>query len=190
MRLARSASLASCSKTEKRCDGRINILWESYKLFLGVCPQLFGQRDENVKTFWDRWLWVVAANQVENKAAEPQWRPPREPHDDRWRLIEFATNCLFKFFFSVLDGLDLIVIPGVAFSPGGGRLGHGMGYYDKYLHKYFNKFPNKPGDKKTLLVGFGFREQIVNDNHLPVDPLDYPLDMILTSDWNSLNWMS
>jgi 5-formyltetrahydrofolate cyclo-ligase len=70
----------------------------------------------------------------------------------------------------------------VAFSQGGGRLGHGMGYYDKYLHKYFSRFPDRVEINKTLLVGLGFREQIVDDDQLPVDPLDYPLDLILTSD--------
>jgi 5-formyltetrahydrofolate cyclo-ligase len=73
-------------------------------------------------------------------------------------------------------------MPGVAFSRGGGRMGHGMGYYDKYLHKYFNRFPDRRKIDKTLLVGLGFREQIVDDDQLPLEPFDYPLDLVVTSD--------
>lgn len=83
---------------------------------------------------------------------------------------------------SFSDALDLILLPGVAFSRRGGRLGHGMGYYDKYLHKYFNRFPDRVKINKTFLVALGFQEQIVDVDQLPLDPLDYPLDFVLTSE--------
>lgn len=73
-------------------------------------------------------------------------------------------------------------MPGVAFSRSGGRLGHGMGYYDKYLHDYFNRYPDRVKINKTLLIGLGFSEQIVYDDQLPLEPFDYPLDEVLTSD--------
>lgn len=81
-------------------------------------------------------------------------------------------------FIRFVGPLDLILLPGVAFSSSGGRLGHGMGYYDKYLHKYFDTFNRKIN--KTHLIGLAFREQIVDDGELPLDPLDYPLDFVLT----------
>jgi 5-formyltetrahydrofolate cyclo-ligase len=95
--------------------------------------------------------------------------------------------CLFNindetFYLSLLAPLDLILMPGVAFSLNGSRMGHGMGYYDKYLHNYFNKFPDRAEINKTLLVGLGFREQIVGNDQLPLEPLDYPLNLIVTSD--------
>lgn len=57
-----------------------------------------------------------------------------------------------------------------------------MGYYDKYLHEYFNRFPDKAKINKTLLIGLGFGEQIVDEDQLPLEPTDYPLDVILSSD--------
>jgi 5-formyltetrahydrofolate cyclo-ligase len=87
-----------------------------------------------------------------------------------------------RFSDFILDPLDIILMPGVAFSRKGGRLGHGMGFYDKYLHEYFTKFPDKAKIDKTLLIGLAFQEQMVQDAELPLDPLDYPLDIVLTSD--------
>lgn len=59
-------------------------------------------------------------------------------------------------------------------------MGHGMGYYDKYLHSYFNKFPDRAGINKTMLVALAFQEQVVDADQLPIEPLDYPLDLVLT----------
>jgi 5-formyltetrahydrofolate cyclo-ligase len=39
-------------------------------------------------------------------------------------------------------GLDLIVMPGMAFDPGLRRLGHGKGYYDHFLTRYSQQQAN------------------------------------------------
>ncbi|XP_011869083.1 PREDICTED: 5-formyltetrahydrofolate cyclo-ligase [Vollenhovia emeryi] len=71
------------------------------------------------------------------------------------------------------DGLDLIILPGVAFTINGKRLGHGMGYYDKYLKRCFQKQSVKP-----YLVAVGFKEQIQED--VPVNEDDVPVDIVFT----------
>ncbi|KRY18508.1 Proteasome subunit alpha type-7 [Trichinella patagoniensis] len=70
------------------------------------------------------------------------------------------------------DGLDLIIVPGVAFTVDGKRLGHGKGYYDNYLARYFAKFSHRPHT-----IGIAFAEQIVSD--LPVESHDHVLEKVL-----------
>ncbi|XP_037825625.1 5-formyltetrahydrofolate cyclo-ligase [Lucilia sericata] len=73
-------------------------------------------------------------------------------------------------------GIDLFLIPGVAFTLSGGRMGHGMGYYDKYLKRHQTTYPNK----KTTLMALAFREQIVDEESLPLDTHDVRLHTIIT----------
>ncbi|XP_044008084.1 5-formyltetrahydrofolate cyclo-ligase [Aphidius gifuensis] len=70
-------------------------------------------------------------------------------------------------------GLDLIILPGVAFTMSGKRLGHGMGYYDKYINNYIQL-----KNKKPYLIGLAFNEQIKDD--IPTNEQDVNLDLILT----------
>jgi 5-formyltetrahydrofolate cyclo-ligase len=64
--------------------------------------------------------------------------------------------------------IDLFVVPGVAFSPDGRRLGRGGGYYDQTLALA----PN------ALAVGVAF-ECCVEDD-VPVDPHDRLVDALVT----------
>lgn len=68
----------------------------------------------------------------------------------------------------VADGLDLILVPGVAFDLIGNRIGMGKGYYDRFLVK----------QKDVFKVGLAFEFQIFDE--LPKDPYDVPVDRIIT----------
>jgi 5-formyltetrahydrofolate cyclo-ligase len=63
--------------------------------------------------------------------------------------------------------LDLIVVPGVAFDKKGFRLGHGVGYYDRFL-----------AVTNTFKLGLAYDFQLVDE--LPIDPHDIAIDAILT----------
>jgi len=69
-------------------------------------------------------------------------------------------------------------LPGVAFTQSGGRLGHGMGYYDKFLARLSQLNSNQ----KTILLALAFKEQIVDENDLPLDEHDQKVDVVVTSD--------
>ena len=71
--------------------------------------------------------------------------------------------------------MDLIIIPGLAFTPKGHRLGRGKGYYDKFLHSMAMYKIEKEHDWAT--VALAFKEQVIDD--LPVEPTDYLIDQVL-----------
>jgi len=68
-----------------------------------------------------------------------------------------------------LDLIDLVVVPGLGFTPKGYRIGRGMGFYDRFLAQ-----PEFVG----LSCGLAFEEQVVAD--LPVLDHDMPLSMLVT----------
>ena len=66
---------------------------------------------------------------------------------------------------------DILVVPLLAFTRDGGRLGYGGGYYDRTLEAL-----RQSGS--PVAVGYGYGAQEVDA--LPLSPLDQPLDWIVT----------
>ncbi|MCU5377667.1 5-formyltetrahydrofolate cyclo-ligase [Bacillus cereus] len=65
------------------------------------------------------------------------------------------------------DEIDLQIVPGVAYTGRGERIGYGGGYYDRYLVHYKGK---------TLSLAYSF--QMVE--HIPVEPFDKNVEKIIT----------
>lgn len=66
---------------------------------------------------------------------------------------------------------EILIIPLVAFSCSGGRLGYGGGFYDRTLEGLRARGP-------VLAIGYAFAAQ--EDAGLPLDITDQPLDMVVT----------
>ncbi|RDB29725.1 putative 5-formyltetrahydrofolate cyclo-ligase [Hypsizygus marmoreus] len=75
------------------------------------------------------------------------------------------------------DGLDIILLPGVAFDQSLSRLGHGKGYYDRFITSY-----SSTGRPRPLLVALALREQVLEDNIVPVAAHDWKMDLVVTPD--------
>ncbi len=65
--------------------------------------------------------------------------------------------------------IDLLVVPGVAFTAAGARLGRGRGYYDRYLAR---------SGFRAAVVGVCYGHQLVAD--LPSEPHDRTVDCVVT----------
>ena len=69
-------------------------------------------------------------------------------------------------------GLDMIVVPGLGFSPQGDRIGRGKGFYDNYIQRC-----EEENNKKPHLVALAFRAQICEE--IPTSELDRRVDRIV-----------
>jgi 5-formyltetrahydrofolate cyclo-ligase len=65
------------------------------------------------------------------------------------------------------ENIDLIIVPGLAFTPDGYRLGFGGGYYDRYLQKF-----------NGATLSLAFPAQLVPE--LPVEDHDIPVGKIIS----------
>ena len=65
------------------------------------------------------------------------------------------------------DSFDIILVPGVVFDEYGSRIGHGGGYFDKFLSKTHGK-----------KIGLAFDFQVIKK--IASQPHDVPVDIIIT----------
>ncbi|KDN44756.1 5-formyltetrahydrofolate cyclo-ligase [Tilletiaria anomala UBC 951] len=82
------------------------------------------------------------------------------------------------------NGLDLILAPGVAFDAECGRLGHGKGYYDRYISRT-TAFNARNGRRPPAVVALALQEQILPERErVPADEDDVPITAVATpSGW-------
>ncbi|WIV50030.1 5-formyltetrahydrofolate cyclo-ligase [Marivivens sp. LCG002] len=71
----------------------------------------------------------------------------------------------------VLVEPEILIVPLVAFSRAGGRLGYGGGFYDRTLEMLRAR-------RATMAIGFAYGAQEMDD--LPLEKTDQPLDYIVT----------
>ncbi len=79
-----------------------------------------------------------------------------EPHPDDCPLVP-------------APDIDLLIIPGLAFTPDGHRLGRGAGHYDRFLAR---------AHPRAIKLGVCFHAQLVPA--MPIDPHDIPMHRVVT----------
>ncbi len=96
----------------------------------------------------------------------PVWLTPGEPLiSGRFSVRQPATP-----YWAKPDCFNLILVPGLAFSETGARLGHGRGFYDRMLARL--------GRHVECKTGLCFSSQIAP--HLPVSEHDVGMDVVIT----------
>jgi 5-formyltetrahydrofolate cyclo-ligase len=91
------------------------------------------------------------------------------PVDGDWPMVKSAFGVSEPTGPQVpLDEIDLVIVPGLAFTTAGDRLGYGQGYYDRFLPTI-----------TAPSVGVCFVDQLVDD--MPVADHDVRLGMVISA---------
>jgi 5-formyltetrahydrofolate cyclo-ligase len=85
---------------------------------------------------------------------------------DKWGIPSLSDNMP-----CIEHELDVIVVPGVAFDRTRARLGHGKGYYDRFLAK-----------NSCTTIALSLRAQLIQNGKIKMQTLDYRPQMIITPD--------
>ncbi|KAK5939342.1 hypothetical protein PMZ80_008646 [Knufia obscura] len=77
--------------------------------------------------------------------------------------------------------LDLIFMPGMAFDTSNNRLGHGKGFYDRYLSRIRQRIEKSEASQKfPMLVALALREQLLPPNErVPTTEDDWKVDRLI-----------
>lgn len=94
-----------------------------------------------------------------------QWRPEAA-------MVEGAFGALIPETGEWITP-EVVIVPLVAFTARGDRLGYGGGFYDRTLERLRAARP-------TVAIGFAYAAQ--KADHLPLEPTDQPLDLIVTEE--------
>ncbi|CAH8854476.1 unnamed protein product [Trichobilharzia szidati] len=75
-------------------------------------------------------------------------------------------------------GLDSFIVPGLAFTRNGGRLGRGGGYYDRYIAWYMKQC-HLGVFRRPYVTAFAFSEQIID--YIPLESHDLHVDHLFVA---------
>ncbi len=118
---------------------------------------------EILKQLWERGIKVALPKVLGSEMEFFEVRSAEDLEEGSFHILEPRESCPM-----IIWPEAVIMVPGLAFSKEGKRLGKGGGYYDKYLSKY-------PGHQ-TVALAYEF--QVLPE--LPAEEHDQPVDYLIT----------
>ncbi|KAK4052221.1 hypothetical protein OIO90_004443 [Microbotryomycetes sp. JL221] len=103
---------------------------------------------------------------------------------NRWSIRELnpsEVDTLDDAETELVGGLDLILIPGMAFDKTKKRLGHGRGYYDRYINRAHNTYRSRFNKPPPLSVALALEAQLVDPEkeQIPWEEFDRKPDKLV-----------
>jgi len=154
-----------------------NAFDEGMKVFIPYTYKLDAPKDGQPKSIMDM-VELQSMKDFESLEAD-KWGIPTPSKDS----ISSRANCFGGTGITngetngLSAGLDLIVMPGMAFDSQFGRLGHGKGFYDYFLTRCHQV------SRMPFRVGLSLTEQFLPPNEsVPMDASDFRLDALITGD--------
>ncbi len=118
---------------------------------------------EILEYFWSRGMKVAFPKVLDREMEFFEVTSVEDLEEGAFHIMEPKAEC------PLVDWKDaVILVPGLAFTRDGKRLGKGGGYYDKYLGRY-------PGHRTAALA---YEFQVVSE--LPAEFHDQPVDDLIT----------
>lgn len=150
---------------EKICERVLGIpeIAEAKKIYGYMSLSWETGTEELLKKFWDRGVLVALPKVLGSKMKFFEVKSLDDLEEGAFHILEPGASCK-----QVLWPDAVMLVPGLAFSKDGRRLGKGGGYYDKFLMK-------EP-EHKTIALAYEF--QITDE--IPVQEHDRLVDMVLT----------
>jgi 5-formyltetrahydrofolate cyclo-ligase len=74
---------------------------------------------------------------------------------------------------AALDAIAIVLVPGLAYDPAGGRLGYGGGFYDRFFERF-----ERAGLQMPMKMGVCYNRQMIE--HVPMESHDYAVDAVVT----------
>jgi len=84
-------------------------------------------------------------------------------------IIAILPSARSQHDVAIFGPIDVVLVPGIAFTRSGARMGRGFGFFDRFLARRA---------VSAIKVGLAFRFQIVES--LPVESHDVELDLVVT----------
>ncbi|KXS96899.1 hypothetical protein AC578_6220 [Pseudocercospora eumusae] len=174
----------SMPKSEAQTSGLVpDSLWTGKEVFV---PYIYSLGTEKPKTKVMDMLQLNGLDDYGQLESDGWGIPtlPKEGLDERQNAMGFKGRSMADDGTSKdvdgqsSGGLDLIVVPGVAFDSDMNRMGHGAGFYDKFL----TRFTENGKRKKPYLVGLCLAEQILPTGKLVVQDWDWKVDAVACGD--------
>jgi 5-formyltetrahydrofolate cyclo-ligase len=165
--------LLSLEERERQSNEIMSLLEDKLVFQKARVILLYASLPDEVQTqaLLERWykqkrilLPVVCGEELELR----EYKGGHTMHKGCFGILEPHESPLFIDFSLI----DLAIIPGLAFTPDGKRLGRGKGYYDRLLAQ--------GGFQSVHKIGFAYTCQMLSE--LPISPHDILLDEVITSD--------
>jgi len=163
-KIARLTPLEIAEKSARIC-GIIGQMpeWKTARVICLFAP-LHGEPDVELLITGDRRVCYPRVNG--NELDLYYVHDPQVMEQSRWGIREPQADALRA---ADPGDIDLIFVPGIAFTRAGGRLGRGAGFYDRLLARK---------GWRARKIGVGFDCQLVDE--LPAEAHDHELDCVVT----------
>ena len=92
---------------------------------------------------------------------------PRVESGNKMSALVWDRQPLVPNKYGIMDSIEAVIMPGLAFDYKGARLGYGGGYYDRFLK-----------GKDVFKIGICFDAQLLME--LPNETFDIPVDVVIS----------